>query len=59
MRDALLQAKERARGKKRDRVARESGMQGAAEGPAAPAGGGGNAQGGKGGGGGGKKKGKK
>ncbi|GAA5891949.1 hypothetical protein JCM8208_002948 [Rhodotorula glutinis] len=61
MRDALLQAKERARGKKRDRVARETGTQGDASGGAA--GGGqqvqGKAGGATGGGGGKKKKGRK
>ncbi|GAA5930268.1 hypothetical protein JCM3775_004347 [Rhodotorula graminis] len=65
MRDALLQAKERARGKKRERVARESGTQGdAAAGAGAGAAGqgqgkAGGAGGGGGGGGGKKKKGRK
>ncbi|BGP36217.1 hypothetical protein JCM10450v2_000113 [Rhodotorula kratochvilovae] len=58
MRDALLQAKEKARGKKRERVMREQGMQGAADPPSAQgggakAGGGGTKAAGK------KKKGKK
>ncbi|GAA6047527.1 hypothetical protein JCM3770_005791 [Rhodotorula araucariae] len=46
MRDALLQAKEKARGKKRDRVMREQGMQGAAAAEPALAPGGGGAAGG-------------
>ncbi|GAA5846877.1 hypothetical protein JCM9279_004477 [Rhodotorula babjevae] len=62
MRDALLQAKERARGKKRDRVARETGTQGDAGAGAGGAGAApsqgqqGKAGGGAGGGAGGKKK---
>lgn len=59
MRDALLQAKERARGKKRDRVARESGTQGDAGGAAPSQGQQVQAQGKAGGAGGKKKKGRK